>query len=39
MKRRILVIALIVVAAFSVSSCASQKGGCSATQRFIGYGR
>jgi len=38
MKRRILIIALIAVAAFAVSSCASQRGGCKATQGFLGYG-
>jgi predicted small secreted protein len=38
MKRRILIFALIAVAAFSVTSCATQKGGCKATQGFLGYG-
>ncbi|HXB44481.1 MAG TPA: hypothetical protein VNV85_10510 [Puia sp.] len=38
MKRRILIIALIAVSAFSVTSCASQKSGCKATQGMLGYG-
>jgi hypothetical protein len=38
MKRRILIIALIAVAAFSVTSCATQRSGCKATQGFLGYG-
>jgi predicted small secreted protein len=38
MKRRILIIALIVVAAFAVTSCTTQRSGCKATQGMLGYG-
>jgi predicted small secreted protein len=38
MKKRILVFALIVIAAFAVTSCTTQRAGCKATQGFLGYG-
>lgn len=38
MKTKILFLALLVVAALSITSCASSKGGCKMSQGYVGYG-
>jgi len=38
MKKTFLIIALIAIAAITITSCASQRSGCSTTQKYIGYG-
>jgi hypothetical protein len=38
MKRTIIALALICVAAIGITSCTAQKGGCKATQGYVGYG-
>lgn len=37
MKTKVLILALIVVAALTVTSCTSSKSGCNATSRYMGY--
>lgn len=38
MKRTIIVAIIAVLAVFTVTSCTASRGGCKATQNFVGYG-
>jgi hypothetical protein len=38
MKRTLLIIGLVAIAAIAITSCASQRSGCKTTQYYIGYG-
>jgi len=38
MKRSLLILALVAIAMFTITSCASQRSGCKATQGYLGYG-
>jgi hypothetical protein len=37
MKTKVLILALVVVAALTASSCTSSKSGCNATSKYMGY--
>lgn len=39
MKAKLLIIALLMLSGFAITSCASSKGGCKMTQNYVGYGR
>ncbi|MGB8191249.1 MAG: hypothetical protein WCF67_04975 [Chitinophagaceae bacterium] len=38
MKRTLLILTLVIAAAVSLTSCTAQKGGCKASQGYVGYG-
>lgn len=38
MKRTLLIIAVVLAAAVSITSCTAQKGGCKSTAGYVGYG-
>ncbi|MFM9908126.1 MAG: hypothetical protein ACKVOW_02185 [Chitinophagaceae bacterium] len=38
MKRTFIITFLALVTLFTVASCSTSKGGCRATQGFLGYG-
>lgn len=38
MKAKFLILALLIVAGFSITSCTSSKSGCKATEGYVGYG-
>lgn len=38
MKRTVLILALVIAAAATITSCTAQKGGCKSSQGYVGYG-
>lgn len=38
MKRTLVILALIILAGVTITSCTASKGGCASSRNYVGYG-
>lgn len=39
MKQVLLILAIVILAGITISSCTASKGGCASSRGYVGYGR